>query len=133
MKYFHIFMKKIHPTYTCTICVLNAKHSCTKHTNPWKHDFHMISITKSWDGKFVMNLGVFHRLHGLFPWLTELFPKVPKLFHRFHEHFSWYPRGFFSSLGFNFLHWLGLSFLHFLQKDNNAFILLHLSSLCIHV
>ncbi len=88
MKYFHIFMKKIHPTYTCIICVLNAKHLCAKRTNPWKNDFHIISTTKSWDGKFVMNLGIFHRLHGLFPWLTKLFPKVSKLFHRFHEHFS---------------------------------------------
>jgi hypothetical protein len=44
----------LHPTYMCIIYVLDAQHPCVKNPNLWKNDFHMISIIKLWDGKFVM-------------------------------------------------------------------------------
>ncbi len=54
------------------------------------HDFHYQIMGwevygESWD---------FSWLHGLFPWLIKLLRKVPRLFPRFHEHFSWLPRFF---------------------------------------
>jgi hypothetical protein len=60
-----IRMKILHPTYTCLICVFNTWHSCAKCAkcaNTWKNNFPVISITKSWDEKFVMlqNIYFFH-------------------------------------------------------------------------
>jgi hypothetical protein len=49
-KYDEIF----HCIYMCIIHVLNTQHSCAKNKNSWKNDFCIISIIKSWVGKFVM-------------------------------------------------------------------------------
>jgi hypothetical protein len=48
MKYFHLHENI--SSYLYVHCL------CAKHTNPWKNDFHTISITISWDGKFVINV-----------------------------------------------------------------------------
>ncbi len=40
------FIPIIHASY--------AWHLCAKNMNPWKNNFHKTSITKFWDGKFVM-------------------------------------------------------------------------------
>jgi len=34
-----IYMKILHPTYTCLVCVLNTWHSCAKCTSTWKNNF----------------------------------------------------------------------------------------------
>jgi hypothetical protein len=80
-------MKIFHPTYTCIIHVLNAKHMCAKCTNPQKKNFCTISITKLWDCKLVIN--VFHMKHcDLSQPLQHPFACICKLNANVYQHYK---------------------------------------------